>query len=91
MNYRELLERNKDTLVLKLAIAEFVSSFIQKDSPDFQCLCELCYETYLKIESLYLEEAVKLVVKAYHDGLGFDLMTDTRKLYDMYSEILFSE
>lgn len=91
MNYRELLEKNKDTPIIRLTLAEFVSSYVEKENPDFQILCELSYETYLKIESLCLEEAIRLIVLAYQDKIGFDFMSDPKKLYARYSEKLFSE
>lgn len=91
MNYRELLEKNKDTPIIRLALAEFVSSYVEKENPDFQILCELSYETYLKIESLCLEEAVRLIDMAYQDKMGFEFMSDSKRLYERYSEKLLSE
>lgn len=88
MDYKRLLEEQKknDISPVRLLIAETVDGYLGSGHKDYQMVCEICYQDYLDVESLYLEETVEMVIWAYQQGWDFKRMRDASSLIQEYHQ-----
>lgn len=88
MDYKRLLEEQKKSGIspVRLLIAETVDGYLGKSHPDYERICEVCYQDYLAVDGLYLEEAVEMVLYAYRNGWDFRRMLDASSLIEEYHQ-----